>query len=373
MPLVAYFVGLSLSELLASISFLSVTYLGVTKMSELDNDTSFVDALNTHETVKKDTIAEEANTELSNLDTFITTDTPVIEAFKQVTTVSPVSMPDYLTQQNELLEIQIEATRNLTNQAKFQNDLLAKSVQSQIVGNANSKMVAETLASSLPALVLQMQQVAKIPASIKLSSEITTAYSEQGLVNHDALMTRLNELVYAVNTGSLANSSVALSQQSVASATQIIKDATVSQANELSKVVTNLDAVSESAKYQNTVAQIRDLEGNIIAELKPNELSTYKDITLAKAKEKEKEIADYQTTVGEITNLDGTVIASIKPMEATTIKNAVEAKNGTDEMEFEIPDDILDDVFQVIPLPTFTNYDYGKQTDFMFNGGSLDG
>jgi len=350
------------------------------------SDEDFYTALETHETAKKEAIETEANDSITAVNDFIASDAPAVETIQEVTTTNPLTMPDYLAQQNELLTIQIQATKNLTNQSKFQNDLLAKSIHAQIVSNANTKMIAETLASSLPALVLQMQQIAKIPATMKIKSEI-------GATEHKELITTLKALeLSSTVTNKVAVPSVVVSPTPVtikndvavpsveniinvpdtSEAITILTTATAAHTNEIKNIVTNLDAVSEVAKYQTTKALITRLDGSVYAELTPQELSVQKDISLSEAKIKEKEIHDYETTEQAIKNLDGNIVATMKPIEAQAVKNITDAKNATDEMEFEIPDDILDDVFQAIPLPTFTTYDYNKQTDFMFNGGSLD-
>ena len=370
MPIVAAF--LAVPYLVELVSALTLAYVSKNTYDELINDSGvddFYTSLNSHETAKKEAIETEANDSITAINDFVASDAPVVDMVNDIVTINPTTMPDYLAQQNELFISQLQATKNLTNQSKFQNDLLAKSIHAQIVSNANTKMIAETLASSLPALVLQMQQIAKIPASMKINSELQA-------VNHSELISTLQALELSpVIQNDVAVPSVTnvVNVPDTSEAISTLTSATTAHTNEIKNIVTNLDAVSQVAKYQTTKAVVTRLDGSIYAELTPQELSTHKDISLSEAKIKEKEIGDYQTTVGEITNLDGTVIASIKPIEVATVKNAVEAKNGTDEMEFEIPDEILDDVFQLIPLPTFTKYDYEKENDFLFNGGLLDG
>lgn len=364
MPVVAYVASFVVSNAYAlsvlAMGLIGEAYVNYSKFSHLyESDDDFHSAVETYETDKKEAIETEANDAITAHTDFIEAEAPVVETIQDPVTVNPITMPDYLAQQNELLQMQIQATKNLTAQSKFHNDLLSKSIQSQIVSNANSKMVAETLASSLPALVMQMQQVSKIPATMKIKSEIETTQHEEKMkaIKDD----REFQAIYAadyVNAISELKYSLSTTQQQTANATAVVAN--------------NLQATSELAKAQTTVARITDLDGNVVAELKPWELSTYKDLTLAKAKEKEKEIGDYKTGYGEITNLDGTVIASVgTPLQMETIKHATDAKNATDEMEFEMPDDILDHLFKPFPLPAFTNYDYNKQNEFMFNGGSL--
>lgn len=365
--LVAYYVGLTVLQKISIvggvISTVGFLYTNYDKYSSLDDeDDDFYSVLNTAETAKKEAVEVEANDAITEINNFVSTDAPQVEAIQEVATTNPTTMPEYLSQQNELLTMQIQATKNLTAQSKFQNDLLARSIQTQIVANANSKMVAETLASSLPALVMQMQQVSKIPATMKIKSEIETAERQtdrefQAMYSGD-LITAISELRF----------SLATTQQNVANETSAVAIHTSSLATQTSKVADNAVVQQVLAEYQTSVAQIKDLDGNVIAELKPHELSTYKDFALVRAKEKEREIGDYQTTVGEIKNLDGTVIASIKPMEMATVKNAVNARNETDEMEFEIPDSIIDDFLSPLPLPSFTNNDFFSNTQTIKNG-----
>ena len=376
-------VFLAVGYLSRLVNLLTVAYSLKTSYDGLldEENESFYHDFRTYEKDKKATIETEANDTLVAHNDFIASDAPVVETIQEVTTVNPVTMPDYLAQQNELLQIQIQATKNLITQSKFNNDLLSRSIQTQIASNANSKMIAETLSSSLPALVMQMQQVAKIPAMMKVKSEIETVQHEelmnsrqedrefQAIYNADYI-NAIAELKYSIST----------TQQNTANATSAVAFAQTSTANETKSVSEKLTSISSNAveqmkvaKYQTTKAVITRLDGSIYAELTPQELSTHKDVSISEAKIKEKELADYATTEQVVTNLDGNAVATIKPIQAELVKNVVDAKNATDEMEFEIPDDILGNLFQPIPLPTFTNYDYSLEENYLFNGGTLNG
>jgi hypothetical protein len=127
------------------------------------------------------------------------------------------------------------------------------------------------------------------------------------------------------------------------------------------------------SEYEDEYVQIKDLEGNVIQEFKRRDLAALKDYNLVKAKAKEFEVRDYETTEQAIKNLDGNTVATMKPIEAAAVKNITDAKNATDEMEFEIPDDIIDDVMGAIPLPSFMKYDYQLEDDVLFKGGTLNG
>lgn len=313
---------------------------------QLGDDEPFYESVIAKETETKELIETESNKVISDVETFILT-APIVEDTQIVSTTAPTTMPMYLAQQNELLAVQNEKSNNLISQTKFQNELLAKSIQSQIVSNANSKMIAETLASSLPALVMQMQQISKIPMTMKTVSDVNVAYNELNLTHNEAMLQTLSELTYALNSNALGS---------------------ISSAESMSAVALNAVAQQKVAEHQTTVAQITRMDGTVYAELAPMELGVQKDIATLEAKTKEKEISDYQTTIQDITNLDGNTVARMKPMEAHAVKSITDAKNATDEMEFELDDSILDEVFAPLVLPTFTARDYTRESNFIFKG-----
>ena len=336
---------LSLSVFAASIS---------PNLKDLDNDEdNFYSALQSSEEEKRDAVRDKTSDGLVVLNDKID-NAPAVDDSMNVSTANPLTMPDYLKQQNELMQSLVEKTNSLISHTAHQNSLYGESLKLQLENNANNHLMAETLSSSFPALILQMQEVAKFPTILRVKTEMEDK-------RHSELIETMKSLELSPEIN-IPDNNQALSS---------LTSASILQNEELRKISSHLEATAELAKAQTTVARVTDLEGNVVAELKPWELSTYKDLAVVKAKEKEKEISDYYTTPISIKNIDGKVVTTAKPMEMQTVKNAVEAKNGTDEMEFEMPDDILDHLFQPIPLPTFTKYEYDKQNEFMFNGGSL--
>lgn len=318
----------------------------------MDDDEIFYSNVESYETEKKEKIELEANTAITEVDTFVENSAPSVEDTINVTVVNPTTMPMYLAQQNELLQVQNEKSNNLISQTKFQNDLLARSIQTQIVSNANTKMIAETLASSLPALVMQMQQVSKIPIILKTNSDINVAYNELALENSNAMLIAIHDLVRSADVNSLGS---------------------LSSANSMESIASNAIAQQRVAEYEDEYVQIKDSDGNVVEEFKRRDLAALKDYNLLKAKGKEFEVRDYETTEQAIKNLDGNTVATMKPMEAHAVKSITDAKNATDEMEFELDDSILDNVFAPLVLPTFTARDSIKENNFIFKGVPYDG
>lgn len=274
-------------------------------------------------------IQEDLNLDIQSFKDFVLSDLPEFTKEFSVTVAQPTTMPHYLQNQNDLAEAQIEKTNNVTEQLKFQNQIQAKTIEVQEKQNANLRLISETISSALPAIVLQMQEISKISSLTSVKTEIETAYAEQAITNHEALMEKLETLVVAT------------------------KEQTLEQ--------------EKSAKYQTSIGRITDLQGNVIAEVTPQQMTTIKDVELTKAKIKEKEIADYQTTSTAIKNLDGNVVATAKPMEITAMKDAVNAKNETDEMEFELDDETLNHFYQPLTLQPFTKADVVKDDQEIYN------
>ena len=318
----------------AAVSSLLIANYYNNEDAEIDDDIEFYSNLKNEVVAKNDSIAEIYNSEHTAFEQMVIDNSAPIVKNVEVTTTPPIDFVDYISRNSELVAVLAESTKNLVTQTKFQNELLAKGIQTQINGNANSRLVGETLASSLPSLVALMQQVSKIPIVMKQSSEITTAYSEQNLVNNEALLTAVNELAYASNTNALQTAGVGASLQAVAS-----------------------NAVSQKkiADHQTTVAQITRMDGSVYAELTPLELAIQTNVALVESKTKEKEISDYRTKEVSISNSKDELVFKAKPIELEAIKDAVNARNEMDEHEFELDNEILDHVFDALPLPSFTH------------------
>ncbi len=300
--------------------------------------------VNSHQLKIKEATDTDLASSLGDIEDFVSAGLPEFEKDFRVSIANPTTMPHYLKNQNDLAMAQIEKTNNLTEQMKFQNELIARQSKEELKRNSVLFSMAETVTAVLPALVIQLQEVSKIASVISISSDIEIAYREVSLVNHTELIKTLGAITTAMNTST--ETKTAYAELSLTNHAELVRT--------ISVIASNLSSVSNLATYQTTVASITDLDGNVLAQLSPQELSSYKDFSLARAKEKEKEIGDYQTTPVAIKNLDGNTVATAKPMEITAIKDAVNTKNETDEMEFELDEETLDYVFSPLPLPGFT-------------------
>jgi len=229
------------------------------------------------------------------------TSIPAFNLIPDILTTNPSTMPEYLQQQNEHLEANKMATENVAKQTLYNNELIAKQIKKLEETRIESEAMRNMLDGYMSSFLIQFQELSKIPASMSLKSDIDTAYSDTMLETQLAMNDTLTVMKEALlsSAGSSANS--AISQLSIAQ---------------------KMTTVADNASSQ-------------------------------------KEVADFTKTPKSITNLDGNEIAHISPMEAHAIKSAVNAKNETDEMEFELPDDILDFAYSPITLP---NYTYGNNT-----------
>lgn len=315
-------------------------------------------------------------------------DKPIPSQSVAVTVSNPSTLPDFLTQNNQLVASLIEQQHNSVEQLQFQNSIQTEILKVQAKSSVHLDTLTSILNTTLPAIVIQLQEVSKIAGALSIKSDIDTAYKELAITQHEQLVSAIQtlELSPVINNeipvpDVLVNvpvPSVTVNAPDQTLAINNLKTATDFHTLALTNINDKLTSVSENAvaqkkvaDYKTTVAQITRLDGSIYAELTPQELATKKDISLAEAKVKEKEIGDYQTTVKDISNLDGNIVATMKPMEMTVVKNAVNARNATDEMEFEIPDNVIDNFLGAIPLPTYTNQDFFANSNNIYSNWSV--
>lgn len=106
-----------------------------------------------------------------------------------------------------------------------------------------------------------------------------------------------------------------------------------SPATEISLSSPNLELWASSALAMNEAVTVDMHKRNIHAQVFKNE---------------------YITTATDIKDLDGNIIANVKPIEAQSIKNIVDAKHRTDINNFEMSDSDIDDMFDG-DLPDFSS------------------
>jgi len=300
---------------------------------------------------------------------------PVVKETANVSNPSPVTLPDYLLQNNELINILAVHTQNQVTQLEQQNDIQTEMLKATAKSAEHFDTLTSILNTTLPALVVQMQQLAKVTGVLTMTSDIEVAYKEVELANHEQLITTLQNLNLALTVppdSFAVNNTVNVPDTSLAIGALI--ESTNQNTLTLQSISENLVNVSNNASTQKILADYKitaqtqtRIDGTTYANISPIEIETQTNIALAEAKMKEKEIADYQTTAIDIKNLDGNIVASVKPMEAHAIKNITIAKNQTDEMEYTIPQDLLDDLFDIPALPTYNLLDWESQKTYCDN------
>ncbi|WP_373002180.1 hypothetical protein [Sulfurimonas sp.] len=305
---------------------------------------------------------------------------PTVEDTVELSNANPITLPDYLKQSNELVESLIQQQKNTALQQDHANVIQAEILKALAKTAEHADTQTSILNATLPAMVLQLQEVAKIAGALSIMSDIDVAYKELEITRHEELITALQNLDLSVSVPSVEAPAVNVINQVVTDTTLIeaLTTATTEQTQQVATIASNLNAVSANAieqkkvaQHLTTVAQITRMDGSVYAELTPLELGLKKDVSLVEAKTKEKEIGDYHTTVQDIKNLDGNTVATMKPIEATTAKNITDAKNATDEMEFEIPDDVFDEVFKPLVLPSYQFINWDSRRQYIYNGSDL--
>lgn len=68
-------------------------------------------------------------------------------------------------------------------------------------------------------------------------------------------------------------------------------------------------------------------------------------------------INEYLTTPSDIKDLDGNIVASMKPIEAQSVKNITDARYKTDENNFELDDTDFDDMFTMPDISSIFQFD----------------
>lgn len=68
-------------------------------------------------------------------------------------------------------------------------------------------------------------------------------------------------------------------------------------------------------------------------------------------------INQYLTTPSDIKDLDGNTVASMKPIEAQSVKNITDARYKTDENNFELDDTDFDDMFTMPDISSIFKFD----------------
>ena len=254
---------------------------------------------------------------------------PNVDTTLNITNTNPTTMPEYLQIQNDRLAEQNVKLNSMIELVIHQNNLHEKSLDLQAKANVSSRVLSESVSTILPALVVQFQELSKLPSILSVKTDIETAYREQALTNHEQLIQTLGNLSIsggAVNVvNEVAVPSVTIQNDNVA--INALKESTDAHVQKTAEIASKLTSVSENAT-------------------------------------KQKEIADYKTTPVAIKNLDGNIVATMKPMEASTVKSITDAKNATDEMEFELDDDLLDKIFEAIVLQNFTKEDISERYRF---------
>lgn len=239
---------------------------------------------------------------------------PVVVEEINVIVQNPTTLPEYMSELNQLHKEYVVSQIAHNKQLAVQNELIAELVAVQIATSTSNKALSDTVSEFFPSVVGQLQEISKIPSILSLSREINTAYDDLQQEHYMNL-----EIAIENTRVTLSNviSSVSLGVSSIASYTY---QSLVSFVG----INTKMTDVSDNAKSQ-------------------------------------KVLSDYMQTETDIKNLDGNTVTTAKPMEITSVKNAVNAKNETDEMEFELDDEILDSVFEGIVIPTYTSVDWEEQ------------
>ena len=292
---------------------------------------------------------------------------PKVSETAQISVSSPSTLPDYLLQNNELIKALLEQQANTSKQLEYQNTINLDLLRVHSSSMVYMETISRVLNSTLPAMVIQLQDVAKIAGAISIKSDIETAYSEQGLANHAELIKTLKGLKLSPSINPSVN------VQSDSSAITALTDATTAQKDAL---VASLEAMNLTAFYEKGVLNVTNevptpsvtiTNDNVAVEAlktatdsQTAELSAIKSFLgiVSDNATAQKKVALHQTTVRDILNLDGNVVATASPLEAHAMKNIVDAKNATDEMEFEVPEDILGGVFSPLVLPSYTSSNF---------------
>jgi hypothetical protein len=313
-----------------------------------------VDAVKTYQTDIQTKIDEEHQSFISSHEE-LKSSSPEILTY-EVPLTSPSTMPEYLSLQNELITSLSKKTDSLVSLQSFQNSLISNSLELQYLQNANIRLLSETVSTALPALVVQMQEVAKIATAISFKAQMEEASSARTLSVLESLVAAVAALDFSPNVSVAAPSvSVAAPSVSVAAPNVSVAAPTVNVQNDTS-LITGLKSSIDSQSLAVTGA-IGSLSSSLVNSLK----------SVSENAIKQKEIADYLTGSIEIKNLDGSLVATAKPIEIRTIRDAVNAKNETDEMEFLIDDDILDSLVDNIPFPEFTKADSDSDVKSILN------
>jgi len=318
-----------------------------------------VDAVKTYQTDIQTKIDDEHQSFLSSYEQ-LSSSAPEIETY-EVPLTSPSTMPEYLSLQNELITSLSKKTDSLVSLQSFQNSLISKSLELQSLQNANLRLLSETVSTALPALVVQMQEVAKIATAISFKAQMEEASSERTLSVLESLVAAVAALDFSPNV------SVAAPTVNVQNDTSLITELKSSIDSQSTSVVAAIGSLSASlvteltSSIDSQSSSFVGAIGSLSASL-ANSLEAVSENAI-----KQKEIADYQTSLIEIKNLDGSLIATAKPIEIRTIRDAVNAKNETDEMEFSIDDDILDSLVDNIPFPEFTKADNDSDVKSILN------
>lgn len=71
------------------------------------------------------------------------------------------------------------------------------------------------------------------------------------------------------------------------------------------------------------------------------------------------ESMQYNKTSQTVKDLDDNVIADLSPREASHIKNATVAKDTTDKINFELPDNLMDEINDNVDISSILGYDDG--------------
>jgi hypothetical protein len=249
---------------------------------------------------------------------------------------NPVDFVDYLKLQSDNIKTNTLAQENVSKQVMYNNELIAKNIKKVEEARIESEALRNMLDGYLASFLVQFQELSKIPASMSMLSEVDVAYADQKIENEYTLNEKIASLSeqLAIQNELLGiqseSPSVTVNNTTDTVALDTLSTALTEQTSKLEAIKTNLDAVSQNAV-------------------------------------KQKEIAEYMTETQSIRNLDGNEVAVMKPIEAQAVKNIVDAKNATDEMEFELPDDILDFAYSTIPLPTFNYVNHNQDLQNIVN------
>lgn len=232
---------------------------------------------------------------------------------------APTNFIEYLQRQNETFELLSKKIDSLAEQSAHYNLLFSESLSIQNKLAANISLLSETVSATAPALVLQMQELSKIPTALSLASDVKSSFLER-------ISSSLENIVPALQSLEIS------SYVNVPQASVIVE--------------------SDSSAINALTTATSSLKDGLLNKLEP----------LAQNALKQKEIADYKTTPLDIKNLDGVLVATLTPLQIRTIKDAVVSRNETDEMEFSLDDDILDSFTSSIPLPSYTRAN--QEADF---------